>query len=133
VIAYDVLTRIADGFDIPRGYVGLSYDDETRSLIAGLAAEDESMTERAEVRLLLSRAAEVTIGMGDPGIADHWRAVSDPATPTPHCVGAADVAQIESVTGGLRALDYQYGGDACRDAVIAQTQLGWPAAHRAGR
>jgi len=33
-----------------------------------------------------------------------------------------DVARLESITHGLRALDYQHGGGSCRDAVVAQVQ-----------
>ncbi|TML96798.1 MAG: transcriptional regulator, partial [Actinobacteria bacterium] len=32
----------------------------------------------------------------------------------------ADVKRLEAATGVFRALDYQYGGGACRDAVHAQ-------------
>src|SRR5919201_6842264 len=35
VMAYDVLARIADGLGIPRGYMGLAYDDVTAVRVAG--------------------------------------------------------------------------------------------------
>src|SRR5919198_5937487 len=34
VIAYDVLARIADGLGIPRGYMGLAYDEATAVRVA---------------------------------------------------------------------------------------------------
>ena len=34
----------------------------------------------------------------------------------------ADVLRLESVTSGMRALDYQHGGGVCRDAVVAQVR-----------
>jgi transcriptional regulator with XRE-family HTH domain len=33
VIAYDLLARIADGLGIPRGYMGLAYDESTAPLV----------------------------------------------------------------------------------------------------
>src|SRR3712207_8088516 len=41
-------------------------------------------------------------------------------TPAPSHIGLGDVRQIEASTRALRALDYQYGGGTCRDAVVAQ-------------
>jgi len=35
-----------------------------------------------------------------------------------------DVRQVEAATRALRALDYQYGGGSCRDAVVAQLSWG---------
>lgn len=35
-----------------------------------------------------------------------------------------DVRQVEAATRALRALDYQYGGGFCRDAVVAQLSWG---------
>ena len=32
ILAYSVLERLADGLQLPRGWVGLAFDDETRSL-----------------------------------------------------------------------------------------------------
>src|SRR5919198_2516128 len=34
VMAYDVLTRIADGLGVPRGYMGLAYDEATAVRVA---------------------------------------------------------------------------------------------------
>ena len=41
----------------------------------------------------------------------------------PGRVGLSDVKQVEAATKAVRAVDYQFGGGACRDAVIAQ--LSW--------
>ncbi|WP_158886372.1 tetratricopeptide repeat protein [Amycolatopsis anabasis] len=37
----------------------------------------------------------------------------------PGRVGLADVERVETLTAGLRAVDYQYGGGCCRDSVVA--------------
>jgi hypothetical protein len=48
------------------------------------------------------------------------RAGGDPA---PSNIGLSDVKEVEAATCSMRALDYQFGGGACRGAVIAQ--LSW--------
>lgn len=122
VMAYDVLLRIADGLSIPRGYIGLAYDDTTNELANrdGLPLPDRSSDEREEVRRLLSHAAAVTIGAAVVNVASWWQPVERTLTPVPQRIGESDVAQLEAITRSLRATDYQHGGGACRDAVIAQ-------------
>src|SRR5207248_1425590 len=61
VMAYDVLARIAGGLGIPRGYMGLASDGTTAELAAGNVSTVPA-DEREEVRQLLARVAEVTIG-----------------------------------------------------------------------
>jgi tetratricopeptide (TPR) repeat protein len=49
--------------------------------------------------------------------------MADPAYfPPPHSarIGMSDVEQLEAQTHSLRSVDYQYGGGACRDAVIVR-------------
>lgn len=49
--------------------------------------------------------------------------MADPAYfPPPHSarIGISDVEQLESQTRSLRSVDYQYGGGACRDAVVVR-------------
>lgn len=63
VMAYDVLARIADGLSIPRGYMGLAYDEATAVRVATSevdpqAEEDESVKRRR----FLAHAAAVTVG-----------------------------------------------------------------------
>ena len=80
-------------------------------------------------RDLLAHGAAVTFGTtvmsGTAGLAAdsaQWLA-SPTRTPAPSNIGMADVTQLEAVTRAMRALDYQFGGGACRDAVVAQ--LSW--------
>ena len=49
--------------------------------------------------------------------------MADPAYfPPPHSarIGVVDVEQLEAQTRSLRSVDYQYGGGACRDAVVVR-------------
>jgi tetratricopeptide (TPR) repeat protein len=43
--------------------------------------------------------------------------------PAPSTIGLTDVNEVEAATRAMRALDYQFGGGACRDEVIAH--LSW--------
>jgi transcriptional regulator with XRE-family HTH domain len=126
VMAYDVLARIADGLGVPRGYMGLAYDEVTAVRVAG-AAEASSMEEDESVkrRKFLAHAAAVAVGAHVLGDADTGSWVSNPVlTPAPGRIGMTDVRQVEAATRALRSLDYQYGGGFCRDAVVAQLSWG---------
>lgn len=124
VMAYDVLARISDGLGIPRGYMGLAYDEATATSVVGppddaLAEEDESVKRRK----LLAHGAAVMFGTAVFG-ADKGEWLPTAAqTPAPSHIGMTDVKQVEAATRAMRALDYQFGGGACRDAVVAQ--LSW--------
>jgi transcriptional regulator with XRE-family HTH domain len=124
VMAYDVLGRIADGLGIPRGYMGLAYDASSARLAetsaAGLRERSDACGDDEQVRRLLSHAAQVTIGAVERDAGAWTEPLASRDTPVPQRIGLADVEQVETVTRTLRALDYQYGGGVCRDAVLAQ-------------
>jgi tetratricopeptide (TPR) repeat protein len=121
VMAYDVLARIADGLGVPRGYLGLAYDESTETAVELAAASVSTRrNEREEVRQLLSHAANVTMAASPDDMAKWWQPVDRQPTPVPARIGMSDVHQVESITGVMRAMDYRYGGGACRDAVVAQ-------------
>lgn len=123
VMAYDLLVRIADGLSIPRGYMGLAYDETTAEMLgSGSALAGLVYHEPEEVRQLLAHAAEVTIGAAVSNVDGWWQPVERTLTPAPGRIGESDVAYLEAITGVLRATDYQYGGGACRDAVTAQVR-----------
>ncbi|WP_084521469.1 transcriptional regulator [Nocardia uniformis] len=121
--AYDVLARIADGLGIPRGYMGLAYD-QTTELALDLAAATCSTDadERDEVRELLSHAANVTMGTSADDIAAWWQPIDSETAPAPERIDVADVIRIRALTDSMRTLDYRHGGGSCRDAVAAQVR-----------
>lgn len=117
--------EVADGLRIPGHLLGLTprpweapHPTPQRSPSSFIGPQP---SERDEVRLLLTHAAQVAMGVSDGRITEGWTTAPE-ATPAPARVAIADIEQIEHVTAGLRALDYQFGGGACRDAVLAQTQ-----------
>lgn len=124
VIAYDVLARIADGLGVPRGYMGLAYDEQTEVAVATVEEDPQPDEDEAvKRRRFLAHAAAVT--MGAATMSSDLDLVARPdRTPAPNSIGMTDVRQIEAATRALRSLDYQYGGGFCRDAVIAQLSWG---------
>jgi tetratricopeptide (TPR) repeat protein len=123
VLAYSVLRRIADGLRIPRGYMGLgNYDhDEHTPVEDALTVGVTALDDAEEIRTALKHAAEVMMGTSLPETARWWQPLTEPRTPVPDRIGDGDVANLEHLTRVLRAVDYQNGGGACREAVIAQT------------
>ncbi|WP_156755429.1 helix-turn-helix domain-containing protein [Actinokineospora pegani] len=125
VMAYDVLVRIADGLGVPRGYMGLAYDEVTAVRVAvSREASQPEESEEVKRREFLAHAAAVTVGANVLGTnSGSW--VANPVqTPAPGRIGMTDVRQVEAATRALRSLDYQYGGGFCRDAVVAQLSWG---------
>ncbi|HVK20352.1 MAG TPA: helix-turn-helix transcriptional regulator [Actinokineospora sp.] len=125
VMAYDVLARIADGLGVPRGYMGLAYDEVTAIRVA-VSREPSQPEESEEVkrREFLAHAAAVTVGANVLGTNSGSWVASPVQTPAPGRIGMTDVRQVEAATRALRSLDYQYGGGFCRDAVVAQLSWG---------
>ncbi|WP_156769782.1 transcriptional regulator [Nocardia sp. 852002-20019_SCH5090214] len=123
--AWDVLVRVADGMGIPRGYMGLAFDDPlAHSLDQAAAACTADPTEREQIKQLLSHAANVTMGTDDDTAATWWQpldADAEPA-PAPGSIGQTDIDRMTSLTAAMRTLDYQFGGGACRDAIAAQVR-----------
>ncbi|HEX2300850.1 MAG TPA: transcriptional regulator, partial [Pseudonocardiaceae bacterium] len=84
-----------------------------------LAEEDESVKRRK----LLSHGAAMLFGTTVFGEEMGEWLPSAAQTPAPSHIGMTDVKQVEAATRAMRQLDYQFGGGACRDAVVAQ--LSW--------
>jgi transcriptional regulator with XRE-family HTH domain len=128
VMAYDVLARISNGLGIPRGYMGLAFADATATATAASvvgppddtqAEEDESLKRRK----LLSHGAAMLFGTTVLGADREEWLHNTILTPAPSSISMTDVKQVEAATRAMRALDYQFGGGSCRDAVVAQ--LSW--------
>jgi transcriptional regulator with XRE-family HTH domain len=117
VVSYDVLLRIADGLAVPRGHLGLAYDESTAHLV-GTATDDDNDDSR-----LLRRVTELTVGTGPTDPRSWAQPFAVTWSAPPDHVGLADIRRLEATTAQLRALDYEHGGGACRDAVLAQ--VGW--------
>jgi len=122
VQAYDVLVRIAEGLEIPPGYMRLSGCIACSGTVeaAELGEEGDDPMFR---RQFLGAAAAVAAG----GTLDGFqRLLPDPVSSVaavPARVGAIEVAQVREVVTQLRALDRRFGGGAALDA--ARGFAGW--------
>ena len=74
-------------------------------------------------RKLLAHGAGVVLGTAVLGAGGGDGLPSAHPTRVPDRLGLADVQQVEASTRAVRAVDYRFGGGACRDAVVAQ--LSW--------
>jgi transcriptional regulator with XRE-family HTH domain len=117
VVSYDVLARIADGLGVPRGQLGLAYDDMTAQLVGEPAPEPED----EDSRRLIARLTELAVGAATVDPEAFARPVTSTWPDPPERVGLADVARLEDITAQLRAMDHEHGGGAARDAAVSQT------------
>jgi transcriptional regulator with XRE-family HTH domain/tetratricopeptide (TPR) repeat protein len=117
VMAYDVLSRIADGLGIPRGLMGLAY--ETPGVASwGVGTEGESEVERRGFLGLVAKAAMVGLSSGE---LDRLRVIPQPA-PLPGRIGDADIGNLENTVKYFRAQDDEFGGGAVRSAVVGHLE-----------
>jgi transcriptional regulator with XRE-family HTH domain len=118
VQAYDVLVRVADGLEIPRGLIGLAYGEDAPDESAGEGDDD------VERRKLLAFAGALLFGapvFGEPEpLAPVRRVLVDP----PQRVGQSDVATYETTVARLHALQRQVGGRATREPLAATASVG---------
>ncbi|MGH3874282.1 MAG: helix-turn-helix domain-containing protein [Pseudonocardiaceae bacterium] len=117
VHAYSVLVRICEGLGIPRGLMGLAYDEETETSLA--EEVDEDMKRRA-----LMAAGTIAL-FGKPVLGEVLHIPVRPQTPTPlpSRLMATDVTAIRSLTESLRTVARTYGGGADMITGVAARSL----------
>lgn len=121
VVAYDVLERIADGLGVPRGYLGLAYDESCPSV----PPDEEEVDEDVKRRALLAAGGMVLFGQPVFGTPDpSVLTFRDVITRPPSHVGMRDVETFEQVTARLGMLDREAGGMAAREMLAAVAQGG---------
>ncbi|MGH3889776.1 MAG: helix-turn-helix domain-containing protein [Pseudonocardiaceae bacterium] len=119
VMAYDVLERIADGLGIPRGHLGLAYDESTS------APPNEEVDENMKRRALLAAGGMVVFGQPVFGTPDPSALTfRDVITRPPSHIGMSDVEIFEQVTARLGVVDREWGGFAAREMLVAVAQGG---------
>lgn len=103
VMAYDVLVRICEGLGIPRGTMGLAYDEAEP---ADVGEVDEDMKRRA-----LMAAAGVAL-FGAPVLGELLEIPTRPPSPTPlpSRLAASDVTAMRNLTTSLRGVARTHGG-----------------------
>lgn len=116
VMGYDVLVRVADGLEIPRGVMGLAY--------TGCEPEEpEEVDEDVERRKLLAIAGAIMFGtpvFGEPEALTIRHVVTRP----PNRISISDVVAYEQTVTSLEQLDREAGGMAARDSLVATATAG---------
>ncbi len=108
VMAYEVMVKIAEGLDIPRGFMGLAYDEE----LPPFTTPGEEMDEEMKRRALL---AVGSLALFDrPVLGDLLEIPRPPEVPTPlpSKLGLSDVRALDSLTAELRGWAQLWGGGA---------------------
>jgi transcriptional regulator with XRE-family HTH domain len=116
VMGYSVLLRVAEGLGIPRGLMGLAYDE-------GTEPEPDEVDEDVERRKLLALAGAILCGapvFGQPEPLAIRRVLLAP----PQRIGVADLKAYEQTMLQLQALQRQVGGRATREPLAATAKAG---------
>lgn len=119
VHGYDLLVRIADGLGVPRGWLGLAYDEVDPSTLN----ETEEVDQDVERRKFLALAGSIVVGapvFGEP----EPLTVRDVITRPPSKIGATDVRQYAATVTRLGILDRESGGMAAKGALAATAKAG---------
>lgn len=123
VMAYDVLARIADGLDVPRGWMGLAYTTGDVADPGGPADGPypgrEEVDEDVKRRAFLAAASVALFGRPVLGELLEIPARPDTPTPLPARLGAADVETLRALTEQMRSLARTYGGQGETVAAVA--------------
>jgi transcriptional regulator with XRE-family HTH domain len=119
VLAYSVLLRVADGFGIPRGYLGLSSCIRCPDAVGagsrrGEVKEDDPMFRRQ----FLAAVAAVAAGGTADGLHQLLPAAGRPSAAAPQRIGASDVAALRQTTAQFRSLAYRFGWGAAMDPAV---------------
>ena len=119
VMGYDLLVRICEGLGIPRGAMGLAYDEAADSAPSDPPGEEDDV----ERRNFLAIAGAILFGtpvFGDP----HPLTLRDVAVSPPARIGPSDVTAYEQTVARLNVLDRESGGMAAREALAATAKTG---------
>ncbi len=122
-----VLERIADGLGVPRGWMGLAYDERTHHAYAGDRPSSSSTTEEMDEdmkRRAFLAAASMAL-WGRPVLGELLEIPTRPETPTPlpSRLSAADVEALRGLTEQVRGLARFYGGQADTIGAIANRSI----------
>ncbi|MGH3823923.1 MAG: hypothetical protein ACRDRA_13995 [Pseudonocardiaceae bacterium] len=108
VTGYALLTRIADGLGIPRGWMGLACTEDTSPRSSPIEERDES----AKTRALLAAASVALFDRPVFGAVPEVPAHPEVPTPLPSRLTVTDVRALQAMTRQLEGLAKAYGGSA---------------------
>jgi transcriptional regulator with XRE-family HTH domain len=114
VMGYDVFAKIAEGLDIPRGLMGLAYDEDLLPLLG-----EEEVCEEMKRRALL---ASGSIALFDRPVIGRLFDVPkrlDTPTPLPSRLVTADITALNALMSELRSWSQRWGGGAQAISMVA--------------
>lgn len=118
VTSYEVLERIANGFDIDRGLLGLAYTDSVVSSTPATRG-DPQLPDPSAYADFTGALAALAIG-SPPHELDRFLPPSPPpAADVPGLVTSAHVQVLREVSERHRRFDADLGGGACRESAVA--------------
>ncbi|MFR9727653.1 helix-turn-helix domain-containing protein [Saccharopolyspora sp. MS10] len=131
VRSYELLSRIADGLGIPRGWMGMAADEHPRDDETADAADEPD--EQQKRRSFLSYAGDVVFGDGARSGGPAWRCGAEPrhrnlldelALPdrAPRRIGSSDIRALDELIVALRRIDHRYGGVGQYGTISATTR-----------
>ncbi len=115
VVGYDVLVKIAEGLDLPRGLMGLAYDEDLLPQTTWEEADED-----LKRRDLLASAGIALFNRPVLGELLELPRRPDVPTPLPSQLGKADVTALDALTAELRAWAQRWGGGAATICAIAR-------------
>ncbi|MGH4012622.1 MAG: helix-turn-helix domain-containing protein [Pseudonocardiaceae bacterium] len=132
VISYDLLVRIAEGFGIRRGMMGLGYGDDTGpdsppagEEVAGEDAAGQEVAEEMKRRVLIGATSGAALGHALGGLGELTELALPTGEPLPSRLTMAHVQTVETVTAQLRAVARRFGGQADLFGAVARQYLSW--------
>ncbi len=127
VESHEVLVRIAEGYDIPRELMGLSWWGPGGTYCGEVAVTESPMREGGDVRrrALIASTSLAVLGQVLEGLGE----LAEVALPTgqrlPLRLGMVHVRAVEAVTERLRGVARQFGGQGGLFVVAAQYYARW--------
>ena len=122
VVSYVVLERICRGLGIPRGHMGLAYDETCHP---APPPDETEVDEDVKRRALLAAGGMVMFGAPVFGVPDSSALTfRDVISNPPRHIGMQDVTTYEQVITRLGLLDRESGGIAAREMLAAVAQGG---------
>ncbi len=113
-----VLERIADGLDVPRGWMGLAYTDGTYTEVPPPVPDAQEVSEDVKRRNFINAVAGAVV-WGHPILTELLTAPRSTPTPLPSRLTAVDVAAVRDLTERMRGLARHYGGQASTISAVA--------------
>ncbi|MGH3811129.1 MAG: helix-turn-helix domain-containing protein [Pseudonocardiaceae bacterium] len=127
VESHQVLGRIADGFDIPRELMGLSWWGPDGTYCGEVTVPEAPTREGEDVRrrTLIATTTMAAFGQAVQGLGELTELALPTGQPLPSRLGMSHVHTVEAVTERLRGVARQFGGQAELFGAAVQRFTRW--------